>query len=111
VVVLALVLKSRKKSFEVFCRLLRKARYRQGRLQGYASRLHYFQTGFMITSGRVSSGMSQRKSVAGLEKDRQFYDDTSRLYPALKDAAHLREMSFLKGQSLGDPILSSERRI
>ena len=42
VVVLALVSKSRQKSFEVFCRLLRKTRYRQGRLQGYASRLHYF---------------------------------------------------------------------
>jgi hypothetical protein len=42
--VIALVwhVKSREKSFEAFKRLLRKIRYRKGRLQGYSSRLHYF---------------------------------------------------------------------
>ena len=42
VVALAWLLKSREKSFEGFRRLLRKIRYRNGRLQGYSSRLHYF---------------------------------------------------------------------
>ena len=38
----AVRVKSREKSFKAFQRLLRKIRYRQGRLQGYSSRLHYF---------------------------------------------------------------------
>ena len=42
VIALARCVKSRQKSFEGFRRLLRKIRYRNGRLQGYASRLHYF---------------------------------------------------------------------
>ena len=42
VVALVWYVKSREKSFEAFRRLLQKIRYRQGRLQGYSSRLHYF---------------------------------------------------------------------
>ena len=42
VIALAWCVKSRQESFESFKRLLRKIRYRQARLQGYASRLHYF---------------------------------------------------------------------
>src|SRR3990172_7462018 len=42
VVALARLIKSREKSFEAFRRMLRKIRYRKGRLQGYSSRLHYF---------------------------------------------------------------------
>jgi hypothetical protein len=42
VIALARCVKSRRESFESFQRLLQKIRYRQARLQGYASRLHYF---------------------------------------------------------------------
>ena len=42
VVALAWLVKSREKSFDAFRRVLLKIRYRQGRLQGYSSRLHYF---------------------------------------------------------------------
>ena len=42
VVALAGCVQSRHKSFGSFCRLLRTIRYRQGRPEGYASRLHYF---------------------------------------------------------------------
>ncbi len=41
-VTLVWCLRSQEKSFGTFQRLLRKIRYRQGRLQGYPSRLHYF---------------------------------------------------------------------
>ncbi len=42
VIALAWCVKSGQKSFEAFRRSLQKIRYRQGRLQGYPSRLHYF---------------------------------------------------------------------
>ena len=42
VIALLFLVKSQEKSFEAFRRLLQKIRYRQGRLQGYSSRLHYF---------------------------------------------------------------------
>ena len=97
VVVLALVSKSRKKSFEALCRLLRKARYRQGRLQGYASRLHYFsdwvhdneRKGIVRDVTAEIGGRPWRKTV-------DFMTTHQDLYPALKDAAHLREMSFFE---------------
>ena len=42
VVALALLIESEQKSFHTFRKLVQKIRYRQGRLQGYSSRLHYF---------------------------------------------------------------------
>jgi hypothetical protein len=93
VVALALVSKSRKKSLEAFCELLRKIRYRQGRLQGYASRLHYFsdwihdneKKGIIKDVTAEIGGRPWRKTI-------NFMTTHQDLYPALKDAANLRKM-------------------
>jgi hypothetical protein len=93
VVVLALVSKSRQKSFEVFCKLLRKTRYRQGRLQGYASRLHYFsdwihdnqKKGIVRDVTAEIGGRPWRKTI-------NFMTTHQDLYPQLVDTGNLRAM-------------------
>ena len=93
VVVLALVFKSRQRSFEAFCRMLRKIRYRQGRLQGYASRLHYFtdwihdneKKGIVKDVTAEIGGRPWRKTI-------NFMTTHQDLYPRLMDAGNLRAM-------------------
>jgi hypothetical protein len=93
VVVLAWHIKSREKSFEAFQRLLQKIRYRQGRLQGYPSRLHYFsdwihdnqKKGILRDVTAEIGGRPLRKTVS-------FMTTNPNLYSPLKDAVTLRRM-------------------
>jgi Protein of unknown function (DUF1460) len=93
VVALAWLVRSREKSFEGFRRLLRKIRYRQGRLEGYSSRLHYFsdwihdnqKKGFVRDVTAEIGGRSLRKTI-------NFMTTNPDLYPPLKSAATLRRM-------------------
>ena len=93
VVALAWHARSREESFEAFRGLLRKIRYRQGRLQGYSSRLHYFsdwihdnqQKGILRDVTAEIGGSPLRKSLNFMTTHRD-------LYPALKNGANLRRM-------------------
>jgi len=93
VIALLWYVKSRGKSFETFRRLLRKIRYRQGRLQGYSSRLHYFsdwihdneKKGILRDVTAEIGGRPLRKAV-------NFMTTHSDLYLPLKDAANLWRM-------------------
>jgi hypothetical protein len=86
-------IKSRQKSFEAFRRLLQKMRYRQGRLQGYPSRLHYFsdwihdnqKKGIIRDVTAEIGGKPWRKSVT-------FMTTNPDLYPPLKNGASLQRM-------------------
>lgn len=93
VVTLAWCLKSRQKSFEPFRRRLKKIRYRNGLLQGYTSRLHYFsdwiydnqKKGFVRN---VTAGMRGRP----FRKTINFMTTHPEFYPLLKNEANLRRM-------------------
>jgi hypothetical protein len=93
VVALAWCLKSREESFEGFRRVLKKTRYRNGRMQGYSSRLHYFsdwiqdnqKKGIVRDITAKIGGKSYRKTI-------NFMTTHSDLYPALKDVMILRRM-------------------
>lgn len=93
VVALTWLARSREKSFEEFQRLLRKIRYRQGRLQGYSSRLHYFsdwfhdnqKKGFVRDVTAEIGGRPFRKTI-------NFMTTNPDLYPRLKNAANLRKI-------------------
>jgi hypothetical protein len=93
VVALARHLKSREKSFEAFRNLLRKIRYRQGRLYGYSSRLHYFsdwiydnqRKGILRDVTAVIGGRPLRKAVNFMTAHPEFY-------PQIKNGANLRRM-------------------
>jgi hypothetical protein len=93
VVALSWHILSREKSFEAFQGLLRKMRYRQGRLQGYPSRLHYFsdwihdneKKGLLRDVTGEIGGRPFRKAL-------NFMTTNPNLYPQLKNGATLRRM-------------------
>jgi hypothetical protein len=94
VVALAWLRTSRKKSFEAFRRILQKIRYRQGRLQGYSSRLHYFsewiydneQKGIVRDVTKEIGGWPASKAVT-------FMTAHADLYPPLKRAINFQQMT------------------
>jgi ribosomal protein S15P/S13E len=93
VVALAKHLKSGGKSFKAFRNLLQKVRYRQGRLHGYSSRLHYFSDWIYDNQKKgmirdVTKGMGGRP----LRKVLNFMTNHPELYPPLRDGVVLRRM-------------------
>ena len=97
VVALVQYAKSQEKSFKAFRRLLRKIRYRRGRLQGYSSRLHYFsdwihdnqKKGMVRDVTAEIGGRPFRKVVT-------FMTTNPDIYPPLKNAGNLRRMKFVE---------------
>jgi len=97
VIALSRCVKSRQKSFEEFRRLLRKIRYRNGRLQGYASRLHYFsdwihdnqKKGIVRDVTADIGGRPFRKTI-------NFMTIHPESYPPLKVAVNLRRMESIE---------------
>ena len=93
IVALALYLKTQEKSYEAFRIILQKIRYRQGRLQGYSSRLHYFsdwihdnqKKGIVRDVTAEIGGRSLRKTI-------NFMTKNPNLYPPLKNVANFRKM-------------------
>jgi hypothetical protein len=93
VVALVWHLKSREKSFETFQRLLQKIRYKQGRLRGYSSRLHYFSD-WIHDNQKKGIVRDVTAEIGGrpLRKAMTFMTRNPDLYPPLKNAANLRRM-------------------
>ncbi len=93
VVALAWHVKSREKFFEAFRRILRRIRYRQGRLQGYSSRLHYFSD-WIYDNQKKGIVRDVTAEIGGrpLRKDLTFMTTNPDLYPPLKNTANLRRM-------------------
>jgi len=97
VVALIRLVRSRQKSFEAFRKLLQKIRYRQGKLKGYHSRLHYFsdwihdnqKKGILRDVTGEIGGRSFRKTL-------NFMTIHPDLYSPLKDAANLWRMKSLE---------------
>lgn len=81
------------KSFEAFRKLLQKIRYRQGRLEGYPSRLHYFSD--WIHDNRKKGIVRDVTAEIGgrpLRKAINFMTTHPDLYPPLRDTATLRKI-------------------
>jgi hypothetical protein len=93
VVALLWYLKSREKSFEAFRRILQKIRYRQGRLRGYSSRLHYFSD-WIYDNQKKGIIRDVTAEIGGrpLRKAITFMTTHPGLYSPLKDAVNLRMM-------------------
>jgi len=92
-VALVWYLKSREKSFEAFRALLQKIRYRQGRLQGYSSRLHYFSD-WIHDNQKKGIVRDVTAEIRGrpLRKVITFMTTHPDLYPPLRDSVNLRGM-------------------
>jgi hypothetical protein len=81
------------KSFEAFRRLLQKIRYRQGRLQDYSSRLHYFSDWIHENQKKgIVRDVTAKIGGRSLRKAMNFMTTHPDLYPSLKNAANLRRM-------------------
>jgi len=93
VVALAWLLKSPQKSFKAFRGFLKKIRYRQGRLQGYPSRLHYFSD-WIHDNHKKSVVRDVTVEIGGrsLRKSMTFMTTHPELYPPLNKATDLRRM-------------------
>jgi len=85
------------KSFEAFQRLLRKIRYRQGRLQGYSSRLHYFSDWIHDNQKKgIVRDVTAKIGGRPLRKAMTFMTTHPNLYPPLKNGANLQRMKFVE---------------
>lgn len=93
VMVLSRLIRDRSTSFETFTSTLQKVRYRDGVLQGYSSRLHYFSDwfydnqlkGFIFDITKDLGGLSYKKNINFMTKHPE-------LYPALKNENQFKEM-------------------
>jgi hypothetical protein len=93
VIALAYLIRSGKKSFKAFRDLLRKIRYRQGRLHGYSSRLHYFSDWIYDNQKKgVARDITAEIGGRPLKKVVRFMTANPDLYPPLRNAANLREL-------------------
>jgi hypothetical protein len=93
VVALAWLGRSRQRSFDSFRRLLRKIRYRQGRLQGYASRLHYFSDWIHDNENKgIVRDVTEEIGGRPFHKAVIFMTTHADLYPPLKHAVNFRRM-------------------
>jgi hypothetical protein len=93
VVALAWCLKSRQESFEGFRRVLKKTRYRNGRMQGYSSRLHYFSD-WIYDNQKKGIVRDVTADIGGrpMRKTINYMTTHPGSYPPLKGAANLRRM-------------------
>ena len=93
VTALVCLLTSPQSSFGAFRRVLRKIRYRQGRVQGYPSRLHYFSDWIQDNQKKaVVTDVTRDLGGRPLKKVINFMTTHPELYPSLRNAAHLRRM-------------------
>ncbi|WP_024772690.1 N-acetylmuramoyl-L-alanine amidase-like domain-containing protein [Aquimarina macrocephali] len=86
VLVLSLMLKNEKDDFDTYTTYLEKVRYKNGKLDGYASRLHYFSE--WITNNEQKGILKNITGDIGgieIEKDINFMSTHRELYPFLKD--------------------------
>ncbi len=86
VLVLSLMLKNGKDDFDSYTDYLEKIRYKNGKLDGYASRLHYFSE--WITNNEQKGIVRNITGDIGgmeIEKDINFMSSHRELYPFLKD--------------------------
>jgi hypothetical protein len=93
VVALTWLLRSQQRSFKTYQKLLHRMRYRQGRLQDYTSRLHYFSDWIHDNQTKgIIRNVTTEIGGRPLKKAITFMTTHPDLYPLLKNAESLRAM-------------------
>ena len=97
-VVLAGLIRVGKTGFTDYLAALERIRYRHGRLDGYASRLHYF-TDWLYDNGRKGIVSDVTRSIGGVPFRKAFHYLTDRRedHPALKEPATFRRLRVIEG--------------
>ncbi|MBD0779379.1 DUF1460 domain-containing protein [Maribacter sp. ANRC-HE7] len=105
VLAFTLMLKEGKTDFESFTKNLETIRYKDGKLDGYASRLHYFSE-WIANNGQKGLIRDITTEIGGMEitKDINFMSTHRNLYPFLKDDVNFQKIkeseNFLNNQAL-----------
>jgi hypothetical protein len=97
-VVLAGLISAGKTGFADYLAALERIRYRRGRLDGYASRLHYF-TDWLYDNERKRIVRDVTCPIGGVPFRKAFHHLTDRRedHPALKDPATFRRLRLIEG--------------
>lgn len=104
-VVLAGLIRSGKTAFADFTAALTRIRYRRGRCDGHASRLHYF-TDWIYDNGRKGLIRDITREIGGIPLRKTFHWLTDRRedYPGLKDPKAFRRMRIIEGTCSRRPL-------
>ncbi|MBA4422312.1 MAG: DUF1460 domain-containing protein [Syntrophus sp. (in: bacteria)] len=97
-IVLAGLIRSGKTAFADFTAALERIRYRKGRCDGYASRLHYF-TDWIYDNGRKGLVRDITREIGGAPFRKTFHWLTDRRedHPGLKDPKAFRRLRIIEG--------------
>jgi hypothetical protein len=111
VIALVWLVMLRKRSFEAFCALLQKIRYRGGRIQGYPSRLHYFSDWIHDNAKKgIVKEVTAELGGRPWKKIIDFMSTHPDLYPPLRDAANLRKMKSIERMISARPMFFIPRK-
>jgi hypothetical protein len=105
VLAMARLIRDGRNSFAEFTEELRRIRYRDGRLDGYPSRLHYFSEWIATTSGWAWSGTSRWSwAAAGWTEPVDFMSRNASAYPKLvEEPAFVDEIRRVEARLSGCP--------
>ncbi len=104
-IALAKLIEAGEKSFEAFRGMLRRLRYRQGRLQGYSSRLHYFSDWIYDNQKKgILKNVTPELGGEPFIKPLNFMTSHSDLYPPLKHQGIFREMKTVERRISRRPL-------
>jgi len=93
VLALGLIKKNSETNFDAFAKALEKIRYRDGNLDGYVSRLHYFTEWIKNNESKgLVNDITEWLGGTEIEKELNFMTGHRSLYPALKDENTFQEM-------------------
>ncbi len=105
VLAFGLLLKKGKTDFGSFAKTLEHIRYKDGKLQGYASRLHYFSE-WIANNGAKGLLKDVTSEIGGVEisKEINFMSTHRDLYPFLKDEVNFEKIraseAYLNGRTI-----------
>jgi len=120
VAALALTVRAGETAFAAYAAALERIRYRRGRCDGYASRLHYF-TDWLFDNARKGIVRDITAELGGIPLRKEFHALTDRRAdrPPLRDPTEFRRMRIIEGICSRRPLLyipkaglgGSEKRI
>jgi len=93
VLTFSLMLEHQKKDFDTYTENLKTIRYKDGKLEGYASRLHYFSE-WIANNEEKGLLKDMTPEIGGIEnsKDINFMSTHRELYPFLKDPENFKKI-------------------